>query len=48
MDQATRAMLLLVAKNRIREHLDANERRKVSGGAESAVGRLSFGEALPI
>jgi len=41
-----RTTVLSVAKNLIQEHLDANERRKVSGEAQRDVGRLTFGDAL--
>ncbi len=38
--------LLTVAKNRMREHIDAAERMKASGEAAEASGPLTFGEAL--
>ena len=38
--------LLSVAKNRIQEHLEANERRKISGERQGAVGGMTFGNAL--
>ena len=36
--------LLSVAKNRMKEHLDAAERQKSSGDAVPAMGKLTFGE----
>lgn len=38
--------LLSVAKNRMKEHVDASERLKSSGEAQSASGSLTFGAAL--
>jgi len=38
--------LLSVAKNRMKEHVDAAERQRTTGNASEAVGRLTFGEAL--
>jgi len=38
--------LLSVARNRMKEHLDAAERQKLTGGATAASGTLAFGGAL--
>jgi integrase len=38
--------LLSVARNRMKEHLDAAERQKLTGGAPEASGTLAFGGAL--
>jgi len=38
--------LLTVAKNRMKDHVDASERLKASGEAQVAAGSLSFGNAL--
>lgn len=38
--------LLSVAKNRMREHMDAAERQRTTGNSAEAVGRLNFGEAM--
>src|SRR4051812_43775912 len=38
--------LLSVARNRMKEHVEAAERQRAAGNVAEAVGRLSFGEAL--
>jgi integrase len=38
--------LLSVAKNRMKEHVDAAERQRTTGNSAEAVGSLSFGEAM--
>jgi integrase len=38
--------LLSVARNRMKEHVEAAERQRASGSVSEAVGRLTFGEAL--
>ena len=43
-----RTTLLSVARNRMKEHLDAAERRKTMGGAREGSGRLNFGGAVEI
>src|SRR5437764_1480418 len=41
-----RTKLLSVAKNRMKEHVDAAERHRTTGQAADAIGRLDFGEAM--
>jgi hypothetical protein len=43
-----RTTLLSVAKNRMKKHVDAVERQRDSGDATSAVGGMTFGQALKI
>jgi integrase len=38
--------LLSVAKNRMKEHVEAAERQRTTGNSAEAVGRLTFGEAM--
>ena len=38
--------LLTVARNRMKDHVDAAERQRTTGNSSEAVGRLSFGEAI--
>jgi integrase len=38
--------LLSVAKNRMKEHVDAAERQRTTGNSVEAVGKLTFGEAI--
>ena len=38
--------LLSVAKNRMKEHVDAAERQRTTGNSVEAVGKLTFGEAM--
>ncbi len=38
--------LLAVARNRMKEHVEAAERQRTTGNVSKAVGRLTFGEAM--
>ena len=38
--------LLTVARNRMKDHVDAAERQRTTGNTSEAVGRLTFGEAI--
>jgi hypothetical protein len=38
--------LLTVARNRMKDHVDAAERQRMTGSTSEAVGRLTFGEAI--
>lgn len=41
-----RTKLLAVARNRMREHVDAAERQRITGKTAEAVGKMTFGEAV--
>ena len=38
--------LLTVARNRMKDHVDAAERQRTTGNTSDAIGRLTFGEAI--